>query len=136
MKDTLRPGITHTKTYVVPADKTVPHLYPEASQFQSMPDVFATGFMVGLLEWACIEALASHLDEGEMTLGSHVDVSHLAPTVVGSTVVVDVTLTNVDGRALTFDVTARDDFAVITSGTHKRGVVLAEKFVSRLPKRS
>jgi predicted thioesterase len=52
MKDSLKPGITHEHRFVVPVNKTVPHLYPESDEFGGMPEVFATGFMVGLLEWA------------------------------------------------------------------------------------
>jgi len=49
MKSTLKAGITHRMTYTVPQDKTVPHLYPESESFRSMPEVLATGFMVGLM---------------------------------------------------------------------------------------
>ena len=54
MKDTLQPGLTHQFKFTVPPTKTVPHLYPEAESFQQMPQVLATGYMIGLLEWACI----------------------------------------------------------------------------------
>lgn len=52
MKNTLQPGLTHRFTYKVPPNKTVPHLYPESESFQQMPQVLATGYMVGLMEWA------------------------------------------------------------------------------------
>src|ERR1700694_75215 len=80
MKATLKPGLTHRLTYRVPADKTVPHLYPESPMFRAMPAVFATGFMVGLFEWACTELLNMHLDPGEGSLGIHVDFTHTAAT--------------------------------------------------------
>ena len=51
MKPSLQPGLTHSFSYTVPVAKTVPHLYDEATELQVMPEVFATGFMVGLLEW-------------------------------------------------------------------------------------
>jgi fluoroacetyl-CoA thioesterase len=69
MKATLTPGLAHRFSYVVPENKTVPHLYPEATDFQDMPKVFATGFMVGLMEWACIQLMQPHLDPGEGSLG-------------------------------------------------------------------
>jgi fluoroacetyl-CoA thioesterase len=53
MKQTLRPGLRYEHRFLVPASKTVPALYPEADEFGAMPEVFATGFLVGLLEWAC-----------------------------------------------------------------------------------
>jgi len=134
VKDTLKPGLTHRMTYTVPQNRTVPFLLPESDDFASMPEVLATGYMIGLIEWTCMEALHGHLDEDEITLGTQVDLSHSAPTVIGAQVVIDVTLTKVEGRSLTFSVAARDDYAVISTGTHLRGVVSRPRFVSRLPK--
>ena len=65
MKDTLKAGDKAEFAYQVPASKTVPHLYPEAHEFAMMPKVFATGFMVGLMEWTCMKVLEPHLDTGE-----------------------------------------------------------------------
>ena len=133
MKETLTPGLTHRMTYPVTAERTVPHLLPEAAEFASMPNVLATGYLVGVIEWACMQAIAPHLGENEISLGIHVDLSHRAPTVPGSTVSVDVELTEIDRRSLTFRITATDDHGVISTGTHRRGVVDREKFISRLP---
>ena len=59
--------------------KMVPALYPEAPEFQVMPEVFATGFLVGFLEWACMNSVIPHLDWTlEQTVGTHVNISHLA----------------------------------------------------------
>lgn len=81
---TLQPGLSHAFTYRVPPNKTVRHLYPEAAEYVVMPEVFATGFMVGLIEWTCIQLVNRHLDwPAEMTLGIHVDVSHEAATPPG-----------------------------------------------------
>ena len=136
MRDTLRVGLTHTFRYRVPAEKTVPALYPEASEFQVMPRVFATGFLVGLLEWTCIQAVNPHLDwPREQSVGTRVDVTHAAPTPPGKEVTVEVELTAVDGRRLVFRVAARDDAAVICEGTHERFVIDAEKFNARLAPR-
>ena len=57
MKKSLKPGIKYTHKFRIPASKTVPALYPESEEFLAMPEVFATGFMVGFLEWACIMAI-------------------------------------------------------------------------------
>ena len=62
MKESLKPGLKHQHSFVVPRTKTVAALYPESERFQEMPEVFATGFMVGLLEWACLELALPHLD--------------------------------------------------------------------------
>ncbi|MDO5373620.1 MAG: thioesterase family protein [Corynebacterium glutamicum] len=133
MKDTLTTGLTHQMTYAVPANRTVQNLLPEAAEFETMPDVLATGYMVGIIEWACMELLRSHLDDGEISLGTNVNFSHSAPTVPGSTVTIDVEVAEINRRTVTFNITAADEFATISTGTHQRGVVNRDKFVSRLP---
>ena len=65
MKQSLKPGISYRLEFLIPEDKTIQHLYPEAPEFHEMPAVFATGFMVGLMEWTCMKVLEPHLDEGE-----------------------------------------------------------------------
>jgi fluoroacetyl-CoA thioesterase len=129
---TLQPGLRHEFTYKVPANKTVPHLYPEAPDFVAMPEVFATGFLVGLIEWTCIQLVNQHLDwPVEMTLGVHVDVSHEAATPPGMEVTTSVELTKVDGRLLEFAVQAHDGVDTIARGIHRRAVVDAAKFSAR-----
>jgi fluoroacetyl-CoA thioesterase len=133
MKDTLRPGLTHEFRFRVPETKTVPHLYPEAPEFQVMPRVLATGFMVGLLEWACIQAINPHLDwPKEQSVGTDVKFSHIAATPPGLLVTVRVKLENVEGRKLTFSITADDGIDKISEGTHERFVIDAAKFNSKL----
>ncbi len=133
MKDTLKPGLMHTFRFRIPESKTVPHLYPESDMFQEMPDVLATGFMVGLLEWACIETIKPHLDwPREQTLGTHVDFSHEAPTPPGLTVTVNVRLLEVEGRKLRFHVEAHDGVDRISQGTHERFVIDAAKFGAKV----
>ena len=136
MEDTLRPGLTARLHYLVPAERTVPHLLPEAAEFTAMPEVLATGYLVGIVEWTCIRAVAGHLDPGEQTLGVHIDVSHDAPTPPGVPVIVEVELTAVEGRQLTFAVQARDDAAVISRGTHRRAVIITNRFQARLQDRA
>jgi len=128
MKPSLAPGIEHELRFVVPAGKTVPHLYPEAPEFVAMPEVFATGFMVGLVEWACIRAIAPHLDGGEMSLGVHVDLSHDAATPPGLEVTTRVRLDGVEGRRLTFAVEVDDGRDRICAGHHQRFVVDRARF--------
>jgi len=110
----------------------VPHLYPEAEQFQEMPAVFATGFMVGLLEWACLDAIRPHLDPGEQSVGVDVRLSHLAATPPGFTVTVQVTLDKVEGRTLTFSLSAHDGVDLISEGTHQRFVIDPVRFTERV----
>ena len=133
MKDSLKPGLTHRHSFTIPETKTVPHLYPESDMFREMPTVLATGFMVGLLEWACIELLRPHLDwPAEQSLGTHVDFSHLAATPPGLAVTVDVTLESVEGRKLVFSVVAHDGFDTISTGRHERVIIDAARFQSKL----
>ncbi len=133
MKDTLRPGLTHEFRFRVPENKTVPYLYPEAPEFQLMPRVLATGFMVGLLEWSCIQAINPHLDwPREQSVGTDVKFSHLAATPPGLTVTVRVKLEKVEGRKLTFSVKADDGMDTISEGTHERMVIDAARFNSKM----
>ena len=128
MKPTLKVGDKTQFAYTVPASKTVPHLYPEAIEFAMMPKVFATGFMVGLMEWTCMKLLEPHLEPGEGSLGIAISVSHIAATVPGQTVTVDAECIKVTGRRATFHVKAHDGIDVIGEGTHERMVVAWEKF--------
>jgi fluoroacetyl-CoA thioesterase len=136
MKATLTSGLTHRFSYVVPENKTVPHLYPEATDFQDMPKVFATGFMVGLMEWACIQLMQPHLDPGEGSLGVHIDVSHAAATPPGLTVTVDATCTAVNGKRVSFEVKAHDGVDLIGEGRHERVVVVWDKFKARVAQKA
>jgi fluoroacetyl-CoA thioesterase len=137
MKNTLQPGLTHQFRFTIPATKTVPHLFPESALFQEMPPVLATGFMVGLMEWACIDALRPHLDwPHEQTLGTRVNLTHLAPTPPGFTVTVDVRLEQVDGRKLTFFFSAHDGIDRIADGTHERFVIDAARFNARVAEKT
>lgn len=133
MKEGLQAGMTHQFKYVVPKSKMVPALYPEAEDFQVMPEVFATGFMVGLLEWACLDAIKPYLDwPNEQTVGTQISVTHQAATPAGFEVTVTVKLTSVEGKKLCFEVEAHDGVDLISKGTHERFVIQREKFLQRL----
>lgn len=136
MKSSLRPGLTGSLTWSVPTERTVPYLLPESPEFTALPQVLATGYLVGVLEWTCIRAVQGHLDDGEATLGVHVDVSHHAPTPPGGTLTVTAELIAVDGRQLAFAVEARDEAAVISQGTHRRAVIDLRRFTARLKDRA
>ena len=133
MKDSLRPGIQYQHKFKIPKSKTVPSLYPEAEEFVEMPEVFATGFLVGFLEWACIKAINPHLDwPQEQSLGTHINVSHEAATPVGLEVTAKVKLIAVDGKKLTFEVEAHDGVDLISKGLHERFVINRQKFDERI----
>jgi fluoroacetyl-CoA thioesterase len=133
MKESLQAGLTFEFIYQVPENKTVPHLYPESPEFQVMPEVLATGFMVGLFEWACIQAINPHLDwPREQTVGIDICVNHVAATPPGLTVTVKGSLDKVEGRKLSFSLVAEDDLDTISRGTHERFVIEAAKFNSKV----
>lgn len=133
MKETLKPGLTSILKFRIPETKTVADLYPESLEFQAMPRVFATGYMVGLIEWACMTAINAHLDwPAEQTVGTDVALTHQAATPPGMVVTVLATLAYVEGRKLLFSVRAHDGVDQITWGTHERFVIDTERFNSRV----
>ena len=136
MKPTLVPGLKHSFSYKVPENKTVPYTYPESDIIANMPKVFATGFMIVLMEWACADLMAPHLDAGEGSLGTHVDVSHLAATVPGQTVTVDAEVAEVKGRKLVFKVRAHDGIELIGEGRHERVVVAWDRFNAKVAEKA
>lgn len=137
MKAGLKPGLEHELKFTVTDSKTVPALYPESQSFVAMPAVFATGFMVGLLEWCCLELVKPHLDwPNEQTVGTHVDFSHTAATPPGFIVTVRARLEQVDGRRLVFSVTAHDGVDTITTGRHERCIIDKPKFDARLAQKA
>lgn len=133
MKPTLVPGLVHELSFVVSEAKLVPALYPESPDFLSMPPVFATGYLVGFLEWACLLLSKPHLDwPSEQTVGTRIDVTHEAATPAGFVVTARAHLTEVAGRRLVFAVEAQDGVDIIARGTHERMVIARERFDARL----
>ena len=133
MKASLRAGLQGTFRYRIPESKTVPRIYPEAPDFQMMPAVLATGYLVALAEWACIELIKPHLDwPHEQSLGTHVSLSHLAATPPGLEIELRVAVTSVEGRKLTFSVSAHDGMDKVSEGTHERHTIDAERFARKV----
>jgi len=128
MKPTLKPGLTHRFSYTVPVTKTVPYLYEESPELAAMPEVFATGFMVGLLEWTCVQLLAPHLDPSEGSLGVYIDVARKAATPVGFIITVEAKRLEVKGPRARFAIRAHEDMDEIGSGTHERFIVNWDRF--------
>jgi fluoroacetyl-CoA thioesterase len=136
MNHTLQQGMSFDFAYRVPPEKTVPRLFPEFSEGGQMPEVLATGFMVGLIEFACIKFINPHIDwPRQQTVGVHINVSHTAPTPPGLTVTVTGRLEKVDGRRLSFAFEASDGIDTICTGTHERFIIDAEKFNAAVAKK-
>jgi fluoroacetyl-CoA thioesterase len=133
MKASLTVGLTYTHQMQVPNAKTVPALYPESEDFLAMPEVFATGFLVGFLEWACILAIKPYLDwPDEQSVGTHINVSHQAATPPGLLVTAHVELIQIEGRKLTFAVEAHDGVDLISQGTHERFIIDKARFNAKV----
>ena len=110
----VKPGIEHSTTYEIQQHHTTGH---------AGAALFATPSMIGLMEVVCMDAVQSHLDEGQTTVGIHVCVSHERPATPGETVEISCRLTEVDGRKLQFDVEARIGDRILGRGTHRRAVM-------------
>ena len=95
-------------------------------------EVFATPAMVALMENAAMNAVAPHLEAGQTTVGTQITTSHIKASALGATISATATLTAVDGRSLTFAITAREGDKVIGEGSHTRFIVDRERFLSKL----
>lgn len=93
--------------------------------------VFATPAMIALIEKAACTALEGQLEDGQTTVGTKLDVAHVAATPVGMNVTAEAVLTEIDNRRLVFEVVARDEKDVIGKGIHERFIVNTEKFTAK-----
>ncbi|HVL76266.1 MAG TPA: thioesterase family protein [Noviherbaspirillum sp.] len=133
MRETLKPGLRFEWSYVVPPRATVPQLYHDTAFCREMPDVLATGYMVGMMELACVNGIMPHVDwPREQSLGVLVNFRHLAATPPGMTLTIRGELLEVDGRQLRFRVEAWDGIDKIAEGEHERMVITPERFNEKL----
>ena len=133
MSPDLKPGLRFTWHYTIPERATVPQLYHDITFCLDMPDVLATGYMVGMMELACTNAIMPYVDwPKEQSLGVMVNFRHLAASPPGMTLEIKGEVTEVEGRRVRFAVEAWDGIDKICEGTHERHVIDAEKFNARL----
>jgi fluoroacetyl-CoA thioesterase len=132
VKPTLVPGLARTAALRVTEDPTVSHVSPRLPALAGLPDVFVTALMIAFTEATCVDLLSDLLDADETTVGTHVDLSHVAATPPGMTVTAAVKLTSVDRRALSFVVELHDEAGPTCKGTHRRSVVTASRFTARV----
>jgi predicted thioesterase len=125
LKERLRSGLCAEVTTVVDASNTA-----EALGSGTVP-VFATPAMAALVEAAAVKAVAAVLSGEQTTVGVYLDLQHLAATPLGLTVRAEAKLVQVEGRRLTFRVTAYDDVEQIGIGTHQRMLVDTDRFLAR-----
>jgi fluoroacetyl-CoA thioesterase len=121
----LKPGLTGSAEIIVGTSDTAPRVGSGAIK------VMATPVMISLMEAAALDCAEKHLGPGQQSLGTHLDVSHVAATPTGMRVVATATLREIDGRTLHFDVSAEDEEGLIGEGSHTRVIVNAERFEQR-----
>jgi fluoroacetyl-CoA thioesterase len=133
MSPELQPGLRFEWSYTVPARATVPQLYEDTAFCRDMPDVLATGYMVGMMELACVNGMMPYMDwPREQSLGTMVSFVHFAPTPPGMTLRIKGEVTEVAGRRVRFRVEAWDDVERICEGTHERMVIDPLRFCAKV----
>ena len=123
MKDSLKAGMTFEQTITTTPEMGIVHLGPDA------PRMYSTPAMIQLMEGTCVRFLTPYMDEGEQSVGFHVDVRHLAPTQIGQRVTGRVCLEEIKGRRLKFTVEAyNEEGTKIGEGLHERAVIDISRF--------
>jgi fluoroacetyl-CoA thioesterase len=125
VKPTIRPGLTHVKSLVVDRTRSIEFMGEEGR-------VYATPFLIRDIEHACRDLLLEHADANEDSVGIEVCVKHLAATLVDMNVEITATVAAVEGRTVSFEISARDDLEPIATGTHARFVLDTGKRLERL----
>lgn len=125
MKDSLKAGATVIRKVTVDEPRTISHLGEDLR-------VYATPELIRDIEQTCLGFIAEHADPGEHSVGTGIELKHLAPTPLGMEVEITATVTKVDGRAVDFDVTARDSIDEICRCKHGRFVVQIDKVKERV----
>jgi len=132
----LAAGLVHSESMTVAERHTVPCVAPDWPGFANMPPVLATAMMIGFIEQTCIQALRPYLEPGQRTVGTHVDVSHVAATPIGMAITASIELVQVEGRMLVFQVSCHDKAGRIGEGTHQRAIIDLERFLQKLEQKS
>jgi fluoroacetyl-CoA thioesterase len=125
MKASLTTGLTATRRITVDRDRTIGFM-GEGGR------VYATPALIRDIEMTCRNLLLEHLDEGEDSVGTRVEIDHLAATLVDMWVELGVTVSEIKGRSVTFEVAARDIVDAVARGRHTRFIVVKAKTEERL----
>ena len=123
------PGLTGTAEIVVGPEHTAPFVG------SGRIAVLATPVMINVIEAAALAAVEHLLPAGHQSLGIRLDISHTAATPIGLRVVATAEVTRIEGRTITFRVTARDEFEQIGGGSHRRVVVSVSRFDERVQRK-
>ena len=133
--DDLKPGLRYSETITVIEAMTVPAQARIFDPTTEMPPVFATANMIAFIEWACVHALAPYLGPQQRSVGTKLEVTHLAATPIGMQVTAEVELVEIDRVRLRFAVLCRDEVDAIGEGHHERMVIDYDRFMARLARK-
>ena len=125
MKPSLQPGVTRSVRVDIDRERTIDFMGEKAR-------VYATPSLVRDIEVACRELLLAHLDAGEDSVGTRVELDHTGATLMGMKVELQIAIAEVNGRSVTFDVTGSDGIDAICKCRHQRFVVDVAKTEQRL----
>jgi len=125
MKSTLAPGVATSAQFRIDRERTIDFMGEQAR-------VYATPMLVRDIEITCRNLLLEHLEPGEDSVGTRVELDHIAATLLGMTVTLTVSVVEVKGRAVGFEIQGRDDVEAICRGRHARFVVDVETTKARL----
>ncbi|HEY5790643.1 MAG TPA: LysR family transcriptional regulator [Gammaproteobacteria bacterium] len=125
MQQSLQPGLTKTARITIDTARTIDFMGDEGR-------VYATPELVRDIEMTCRDLLLEHLDAGEDSVGTRVEVDHIGATLLGMWVEITVTVSAVNGRAVSFEISARDNLEDVARGKHNRFVVDVAKTAERL----
>ncbi len=133
MKAGLVIGAPHVVRYTVPGHQTGRNLFPDLSEFRHSQPVFATGFMVGLMEAPCMAAVYPYLEPGEATVGKLINMTHLSAATPGTSLMAEARATAIHGQTVRFAVAVTDSARdVVAAGEHGLRVVEVARFHDRL----
>jgi len=125
MAETLKVGQTQARTVTVDRDRTIDFMGEDCR-------VYATPSLVRDIEQTCRDMIMAHTADGEDSVGVVVNVTHMAPTLLGMDATITASITEIDGRKVVFDITASDPLDTVCKGRHERFVVSVEKVRQRL----
>ncbi len=132
----LKVGLKSESRMVVTRDMLVPGAAGVFGDFSAMPPVLATMFLVGFLEETAIKCILPHQEAGQHSLGTDINVTHIAPTPEGMEIRAEAELVEVEGRSLRFRVTAWDNAGLIGEGTHRRATIDVARFNAKVAAKS
>ena len=125
MSESLKPGLTASRRIQIDRERTISFMGDECR-------VYATPKLLYDIEYVCRDLLIEHIEPGKDSVGTRVELDHVGASLLGMWVDITVTITEVNGGAVSFDFTARDAIEEVARGKHNRFVVGIEKTAQRL----